>query len=307
MNRVAIIGVGLIGGSFGLALKKHKLAQHITGAGGSKALALDDAGGRSGSTKKALERGAIDEAADTVEAAVADADLVFLSAPVLAIFDLLERIRATVPTGALITDAGSTKEMICARAAGIYPHDAGGPLFIGGHPMAGKEQRGVEAATPELFAGATWALTPWRRTDLETPQARGFLECVKAIGASPLVLDAAVHDEIVAWTSHLPQLTSTALAAALADGLSDTADLRLAGAGLRDTTRLAGSSYRVWRDICLTNSENIQEALSALIERLEQVRDGLKSRDLEQLFHTAQQLRISLENGGTEEETGNKD
>ena len=108
MNRVAIIGVGLMGGSFGLALKKHKLAQHITGAGGSKALTLD-ARGPSGTVKKALERGAIDEACDTVEAAVAGADWVFLSAPVLAIFDLLERIKATVPAGALITDAGSTK------------------------------------------------------------------------------------------------------------------------------------------------------------------------------------------------------
>jgi prephenate dehydrogenase len=173
--------------------------------------------------------------------------------------------------------------------------------------MAGKEQRGVEAATPELFAGATWALTPWHRSDLETPQARDFLACISAIGASPLVLDAAVHDEIVAWTSHLPQLASTALAATLGDGLSDAADLLLAGPGLRDTTRLARSSYRVWRDICLTNQENIQEALSAFIERLEQVRDGLKSRGLEEVFQSAQQMRISLEKGGTEEGAGNKD
>ncbi len=294
MNRVAIIGVGLIGGSFGLALKKHKLAQHITGAG------------HAGSTKKALERGAIDEACETVEAAVAGADLVFLSAPVLAIFDLLQRIREAVPEGALITDAGSTKEMICERAAGIYPHNAAGSLFIGGHPMAGKEQRGVEAATPELFRGATWALTPWHRADLETQPARDFLACITALGASPLVLDAAVHDEIVAWTSHLPQLASTALAATLGDGLSDAADLRLAGAGLRDSTRLAGSSYRVWRDICLTNQENIQEALTAFIEMLEQVRDGLKSRELEQVFHAAQQIRASLENGASQDEAGNK-
>jgi prephenate dehydrogenase len=294
MKRVAIIGVGLIGGSFGLALKKHKLAQHIAGAG------------HSGSTKKALERGAIDEACDSVEAAVTGADLVFLSTPVLAIFDLLERIKNSVPIGALITDAGSTKEMICERAAGIYPRSEG-PLFIGGHPMAGKELRGLEAATPDLFTSATWALTPWHRADLETPQARDFLSCIEAIGAKPLVMDAAVHDEIVAWTSHLPQLASTALAATLDEGLSDAADLCLAGTGLRDTTRLAGSSYRVWRDICLTNQENIQDALSAYIEVLEQVRDGLKSRDLEQLFQSAQQMRASLENGVPEAEAGNKD
>jgi prephenate dehydrogenase len=294
MNRVAIIGVGLIGGSFGLALKKHNLARHITGAG------------HTGSTTKALQLGAIDEACETVEAAAAGADLVFLSTPVLAIFDLLERLRDAVPPGALITDAGSTKEMICERAASIYSRP-GGPLFIGSHPMAGKEQRGVEAATPDLFRGATWALTPWHRADLETPQARDLQSCIEALGASPLVLDAAVHDEIVAWTSHLPQLTATALAAALGDGLSDTADLRLAGAGLRDTTRLAGSSYRVWRDICLTNHENIQEALSTLIERLEEIRDSLKNRELEKVFHAAQQLRDSLENGGAQPAAGNKD
>jgi prephenate dehydrogenase len=165
----------------------------------------------------------------------------------------------------------------------------------------------VDAATPELFAGATWALTPWHRADLETEQARDFLSCIEAVGAKPLVLDAAVHDEIVAWTSHLPQLASTALASTLADSLSDATDFLLAGAGLRDTTRLAGSSYRVWRDICLTNQENIEEALTAFIERLEQVRDGLKSRDLEQLFQSAQQMRLSLENGGPEGEAGNKD
>ncbi len=296
MKRVAIIGVGLIGGSFGLALKKHKLATRVAGTGGA---------GHSGSTKRALELGAIDEACESVEAAVSGADLVFISTPVLAIFDLLERVQAAAPAGAVVTDAGSTKEMICERASAVFK--AGGPLFIGGHPMAGKEQRGVDAATPDLFAGATWALTPWHRDDLATPAARAFQDAITAIGARLLVLDAAVHDEIVAWTSHLPQLTSTALAAALGDGLEDAADLRLAGTGLRDTTRLAGSSYRVWRDICLTNHENITEALGALIERLEEVRDGLKSRDLEKLFHSAQQMRASLESAAPEREAGNKD
>ena len=277
MNRVAIIGAGLIGGSFGLALKKHDLARHIAGAG------------HSASTKRALDLGAIDEACDTVEAAVANADLVFLSAPVLAILDLLERVRAAAPPHAVVTDAGSTKERIAELAAKVFGD--WGSRFIGGHPMAGREQRGVEAATATLFEGATWALTPWRRADLEWPAARALVACIERLGAHPLILDAAVHDEIVAWTSHLPQLTASALAATVAENLSDPEDLKLAGAGLRDTTRLAGSSYRVWRDICLTNDGNIQDALSALIQKLETVRDNLKSRELEEVFHSAQQLR----------------
>src|SRR5258708_4948508 len=129
MNRVAIIGAGLIGGSFGLALKRHKLAAHITGAGHTE------------STRRAAELGAIDEACDSVEAAVAGADLVFLATPVLAILDLLERVRAVAPPHALVTDGGSTKERIVEMGAKVFGES--GSQFIGGHPMAGKEQRGV--------------------------------------------------------------------------------------------------------------------------------------------------------------------
>jgi prephenate dehydrogenase len=279
-GRVAIVGVGLIGGSFGLALKKQRLARHIAGSGRPQTL------------QAALDRGAIDEASESLEAAVADADLVFVATPVLVILDLLERIQRAAPPSALVTDAGSTKSKITERGAALFKQP--GPRFIGGHPMAGKEQRGVEAATPNLFRPSTWALTPWQREDLETPRARDFVACIEALGARPLVLNSDVHDEIVAWTSHVPQLTATALAATIGENVADPADLLLAGSGLRDTTRLAESSYRVWRDICLTNDENIAIALSALIQKLEHVRDSLKQRDLEAVFRAGKQMREGL-------------
>ena len=283
-TRVAIIGPGLIGGSFGLALKARQLAARVVASGHPESL------------RKALDRGAIDEASETLEAAVAGADLVFLATPVLAILDLLERVHSAAAPGALITDAGSTKSRIATRAAGVFKSGgaASGSVFIGGHPMAGREQAGVEAASPDLFQNATWALTPWHRADLETERAHGFVACIESMGARPLVLDPDVHDEIVAWTSHLPQLVATALAASVGENVADPADLQLAGGGLRDTTRLAESSYRVWRDICLTNHENIAAGLTAFIAKLEDLRDGLTRRDLEAVFQSAQQMRASL-------------
>jgi prephenate dehydrogenase len=284
LKRVAIVGPGLIGGSFGLALKSRRLATHIVGCRAGA--------GRAETLRKALDRGAIDEAAESVEAAVAGADLVFLATPVLAILDLLDRVRDAAAPGALVTDAGSTKSRIATRAAEVFKGSAA--TFIGGHPMAGKEQTGVDAATPELFQGATWALTPWHSADLETGHARNFVACIEKMGAHPLVLDADVHDEIVAWTSHLPQLVATALASSVGENVADPADLQLAGGGLRDTTRLADSSYRVWRDICLTNDENIAAGLTAFIAKLEDLRDGLTRRDLEGVFKSAQEMRASL-------------
>jgi prephenate dehydrogenase len=283
MNRVAIIGVGLIGGSLGLALKHSGFEGTIAGADHPAAL------------KRARERGALDEAWEELEPAVAGADLVFLAAPILAILDLLGRVRRAAPDAAVVTDAGSTKTQICDRASTLFVE---GPLFIGGHPLAGREQQGVEAANAGLFRGTRWVLTPQRVADLETPRGSVLLECIETLGAQPVVMDAEVHDQIVAWTSHLPQLTATALAATVLDNLDDPEDLRLSAAGLRDTTRLADSPYRMWRDICLTNSENLETALSALIQKLDDLRDNLRRRALEEEFRRARQLREHLR--GTE-------
>ena len=280
MNKVAIIGVGLIGGSFGLALKSRGFSGCVAGVGRSRQ-----------TLEQARARGAIDEAFEELEPAVAGAGLVFLAAPILAILDLLERVRRAAPENALVTDAGSTKAEIVDRAATLFS-DA--PLFIGGHPLAGREKRGVEAADAGLFMGARWVLTPLRRTQLETEPARDLLRWIERFGARPVILDAQLHDEIVAWTSHLPQMAATALASVVAENLEDLEDLRLSAGGLRDTTRLAESSYPVWRDICFTNTKNLEEALSSLIQKLEHLRDNLRSRALEEEFQRAHRLREDL-------------
>ena len=205
--------------------------------------------------------------------------------------DLLERVRRAVREDALVTDVGSTKAAIVDRATTLYNN---GPVFIGGHPLAGREKRGVEAAEPDLFVGARWVLTPWRRAHLETAPAREFLRWIEKLGARPVVMDAELHDQIVAWTSHLPQLAATALASTVAENLNDQEDLLLSGGGLRDTTRLAESPYRVWRDIFLTNTENLEVALSALIQKLEHLRENLRTRTLEEEFRRAQDLREKI-------------
>ncbi len=279
MQRVVIIGVGLIGGSFGLGLKSRGFTGRIAGVGRRQTL------------EKALARGAIDEAFEEPDPALAAADLVLLATPIMAILDLLERVRRAVPPGALVTDAGSTKAQIVERGASLYDE---APVFIGGHPLAGREKQGIESAEADLFVGAPYVLTPWRRSHLLSEPAREFLQWIERLGARPVVMDAELHDQIVAWTSHLPQLAATALAATIAENVSDRDDLQLSAGGLRDTTRLADSPYRMWRDICLTNTENLETALSALIQKLEHLRDNLRSRALEEEFRRGRELRARL-------------
>ncbi len=196
-----------------------------------------------------------------------------------------------VASTAIVTDTGSTKSRICERGLELFDHQ---PWFVGGHPLAGRERHGVDAADPQLFAGSRWVLTPHRVTHLETDAGRGLLSIIERVGAVPLVMDAEAHDETVAWTSHLPQMVATALAAVVNENLGDPDDLRLSASGLRDTTRLADSSYRVWRDICLTNGDNLDVALAALVQKLEHLRENLKTRGLEEEFQNAHRLREQL-------------
>lgn len=278
MERVAIIGVGLIGGSLALALREHGFTGVIAGV--ARRATLD----------KALAAGVINEGFEEPEAAVRRADVVYLAAPISVILDLLPRVRDAVADHALVTDAGSTKAQIADKASGLFFE---GPVFIGGHPMAGSEKRGLDHATPDLFRGATYVLTPTRRQDVETPAARAFLPWLERFGARVTVMDAELHDEVVAWTSHLPQLVATGLAATVAEHVSPD-NLPLAAGGLRDTTRLADSPYSIWRDICLTNSINILEALDAMLQKLEYLKENLRSRALQQEFEAGQQLRERL-------------
>ena len=273
MRQVAIIGTGLIGASFGLALRAAGFAGQIVGVSSERALA------------EAVACGAIDRGAPLAEA-VAEADLVFLSQTIGRILDTARHLDAFVRPGALVTDAGSTKcEIVDAARQALRRCQ-----FLGGHPMAGKETRGAGSADAGLFRGRIWVLTPDEREELETPAACAFRGWLERIGARVVVLDAEEHDRTVALTSHLPQLASTALGAVLAD----TARLEVSGSGLIDMTRLALSSYDLWRDILATNSEAIDRALSIYIQELEHVRENLRTRQLQEEFRRGERTAARL-------------
>jgi prephenate dehydrogenase len=279
-QRIAILGLGLIGGSWGLALKKNAYDGLRIGCDRPEALA------------SALAAGAIDRAENDPLTAVSDADLVILAAPVGDILNLLSRIKGALSSGVLVTDVGSTKIAICRRAREVFGEAT---LFLGGHPLAGKERPGIENAEAGLFRNSRYALVPQARTDLEDPRVKAFLRLVISVGAQPVVTDASSHDRAVAYLSHLPQLLSTTLAGLLVEQYSQNAlPLELAGAGLQDMTRLAESPYSVWRDICCTNQLNIQNALDSLIQKLQGLRERLSSDSLQTDFEQAAGLREKL-------------
>jgi prephenate dehydrogenase len=277
LQTVAIVGVGLIGGSFGLALRKAGFAGEILGVSSE------------GAITEALRRGAIDRGLPLAEAA-AKADLIYIAQPIGRIMDTLRRLDSVVREDALITDAGSTKSAIVSLARKVILRCQ----FLGGHPMAGKEKRGVAVAEADLFEGRTYVLTPTREADLETACAKDFQQWIGRIGAVPVVLGPDQHDLIVSFTSHLPQLASTALAATVGENLESAEDLAVAGSGLADTTRLAKSSYEIWRDILATNTDSIDRALGAYIARLEYMRENLRTRQMQEQFAAGAALASRL-------------
>jgi prephenate dehydrogenase len=223
--------------------------------------------------KSALNLRVIDEGAPAREAAQS-ADLIYLSQPILRILEILPHLNDWANPQTLITDAGSTKSTIVDTATSAITRCQ----FLGGHPMAGREQRGVEAAEAGLFEGRPYVLTPRSPSELETPNARELVEWIGKIGASPVILGPEEHDRIVAYTSHLPQLASTGLAALL-DSREEPRS-RVFGPALVDSTRLALSSFDVWGDILATNRAPIQEALAAYIAKLEELHRSLGSTDI---------------------------
>ncbi len=256
METVAIFGVGLIGGSFALALRKAGFNGRIIGVSSDETI------------RAALDAGVIDEALPPRQAAGL-ADLLYLSQPIHKIADCLEELDAWVQPGALITDAGSTKKLIVQTANQKIAR----ARFLGGHPMAGRERRGVEAAEADLFQGRPYVLTPREPADLDHPAAREFLGWIPRIGSFPIILDAETHDQTVAFTSHLPQLVSTALAALL-EGRTEPRT-RVYGPALVDSTRLALSSFDIWGDIFDTNRDAIRLALESYIAKLEEFQIAL--------------------------------
>jgi prephenate dehydrogenase len=254
--------------------------------------------------ERALELGVVDEACGDLHEALAGADLVYIALPVELAIESLAGIARHVAEHALVTDACSTKRVICAAAE---KHFSQAIRFLGGHPMAGSEVSGIDGADASLFKGAKYALVAGSGDDasgeemarIQHSDARiaNFVRLIEAIGARPIWIDAATHDRAAAFVSHLPQLVSIALAGVTREATDQTGlPLTLAGRGLRDALRLAGSPYSVWRDIVLTNTDNLDVALDRLSQAIEHLRAHLRQRELEEEFSAANDVYKLLQN-----------
>ena len=278
-KQVTIIGTGLIGGSLGLALKRRRLASRVVGCDRAPVL------------ERAKECGAIDAGAANPADAVRGSDLVVLATPVLAIIDHVQRLGPAISPRTLVTDVGSTKLEVTKRAAKSFGRTAG-QRFLAGHPMAGKEQSGVDYADADLFEGAAWLFTPLPRQNVHAGLCGEFVHCVEKLGATVAMLDPDIHDRFCAWISHLPQMISTAVAAALVDEFGPDAPLLdIGGRALRELTRISGSPYSMWRDVAITNKENLSQALLKIEQRLAHIRENLDTKQLAEEFERAHQLR----------------
>ncbi len=290
IRQITIIGTGLIGGSFGLALKKYGFKGRIIGCDRARVL------------ERAKEKGAIDEGHNDPSDASRGSEVILLATPVGTIIELIARLGPVLPPKTLLTDAGSTKEKVLACAAAVFGKNVG-RRFLAGHPMAGKEQSGVEFADPDLFGGAAWLFTPAAGQDVYRGLSGEFLGWVEAAGARVASMDATEHDALCAWISHLPQMIATALAAALVEEYGEGAPLLEAGGrALREMTRISASPYSMWRDVALTNKKNIADALHKLEQRLAHIRENLDTKELAMEFEQAHHLRKASpqRHGGTE-------
>jgi prephenate dehydrogenase len=277
---IAILGTGLMGGSFGLALRRYIPDAHIVGYDREPAI------------EQARARGAIDEAAKDVAGAVRGADLIYIALPISAAIEMLAEIARHAAAGALVTDTCSTKRAVC-RAAG--QHFRGGAKFLGGHPMAGKETEGIAGADADLFRGANYALIADEFAQKD-PRVAAFAKLLEKMDARIIWLDAETHDWAAAIISHLPQMAAIALAEVIAAETDESGlPVTLAGKGARDSLRLAGSPYAMWRDIAITNSDNLSRALDRLCQAIDQIRTHLTSRELEESFAEANRIHKSLE------------
>jgi prephenate dehydrogenase len=283
IRRVTILGTGLIGGSFALALRKNLTDIFISGWDRPEVV------------REREVRSVFDETfSGNLNSALAKADLIYMALPIAVTLDLFSEIARHAPVSALVTDACSTKMRIMEESGQLFAGNSGA-IFLGGHPMAGKELSGIVAADSELFQGHTYALiaeggaitTP----TASEPRIAAFVKILEKIGAQPLWIGARQHDYAVGLASHLPQLAAVALAAFLYDRLDENGlPITLAGPGLRDTLRLAGSPYSTWRDIVLTNKELLSASLDLFARRLDDIRERLGSRELEGDFDSANEL-----------------
>jgi prephenate dehydrogenase len=273
---IVIVGLGLIGGSVALSIRERWPAMRVSGVDTPAVLA------------HALGSGAIDRAVASLETP-GDADLVLLAAPVQQIIELLPTIAARQPM--IVTDVGGTKRTI-VDAARALPADL---TFVGGHPLGGGERGGFAFARPDLFAGRPWILTPDGHRSGDAATRLSAL--VSGLGARPTIMTPDAHDQLMAYVSHLPQLTASALMATVGNR-AGAEGLLASGKGLLDTTRLASSPADVWRDVCATNADAIGLALDDLIALLTDVRAGLQRGEIvDTLFADAARWRGELLKG----------
>jgi prephenate dehydrogenase len=273
-HRIAVLGTGLIGGSFALAIQRQFRDTSIIGFDRPDVL------------QHALSRRIINEAAGDLATALHGADLIYIALPIAAAIESLPAIAASAAPHALVTDSCSTKAVICRAAK---DHFREGARFLGGHPIAGKEIPGIECADAELFRGSRYVLIAAEGDP--DPRVQHFASLLQCIGAVPDWCDADTHDWALGIVSHMPQLLSVALARVVQDETDETGlPLSLAGQGLQDMLRLAGSPFSIWRDICLTNTENIAHSLDRLSQAVDFLRTHLASKDLEPEFRAANEL-----------------
>ncbi len=279
IRQITIVGTGLIGGSLGLALRKHGYSGAIVGCDKPEVL------------ETAVARGAIDRGGTDVKEAVLNSDVVVLATPVGAILSLFEKLAPTLPPTTLITDTGSTKQQLAERARMVLG-TAAGERLLPGHPMAGKELGGIENADAELFRDAAWLITPIASAQPYTALQQEYVELLQSLGARVVSMDPERHDRLCAWISHLPQMISTALASLLREELGDDeAVANIGGRALREMTRIAHSPYSMWRDIALTNADNIEEALLRYEQQLAHLRENLRGPELREAVRYRQYLR----------------
>jgi prephenate dehydrogenase len=284
-QKVGVVGLGLIGGSIALAAREIWPTSLVIGVDNKDVL------------ETAMRLHAIDVAADD-PVVLAEADLVVLAAPVRQNIELLDMLDENVRQAAVITDVGSTKRAVVAAARRLPPRFR----FIGGHPLGGAAKGGLEHARSDLFAGRPWLLTPAeslsRRSDAKADDSGDAVEklssFIRALGAEPRLMDAGTHDRVLAFLSHLPQLTASALMGVVGEAVG-TDGLALSGRGLADTTRLASSPADIWKDIASTNADEIGPALDALIAVLQDLRRDLPNGDkLVDVFTEAAEWRRTL-------------
>jgi prephenate dehydrogenase len=283
IERIAILGTGLLGTSSGLALRATGFRGSITGWNRS------EEGGQA-----ALAMGAVDALSFDPLQAARESQMVLLAVPIYATLDWMEQLSPVLGSEHLVTDVGSTKAQITAAAGRLFntPERA---AFLPGHPMAGKERGGAALGDADLFRGAVWLFTDdpsWRRSPASAALVKDWRELVEAMGSKTLDLDAARHDELVGWVSHLPQFVATALSALLEEEVGDAPELKdVGGRALREMTRLGASPYSMWRDIAYTNTEAVQAALHALEQRLAHLRENLRTPELRDEFEQANRFR----------------